>query len=304
MKPRLILMSVGALLLVAYGAYTGPVRTFMVKRQLAKSEQRVVISLTTTPYRINRIRQVLSTLRNQSIKPDKIILNVPTHLKRANLGYKIPSWLATMPGISINRCEDYGPLTKLLPTLQLETNPKTIIITVDDDTWYTPHLVRDFLSFAFAHPNAVITPTNLALKFDNNFKIIAANQTYGDESKTALVVGALGAAYRRSFFGEDFIQYANNLPKECFLADDLVTSMYLAYKSIPIEQTTSGIFNPINRKIAYQTRYFTGEPDTLTNYDGGNPARYRACLKAVHNGKYRAYQEAFINRNNDINKAR
>jgi len=41
-------------------------------------------------------------------------------------------------GITINRCDDHGPLTKLLPTLLRETDPDTVIITVDDDKIYLP----------------------------------------------------------------------------------------------------------------------------------------------------------------------
>ena len=38
--------------------------------------------------------------------------------------------------------KDYGPITKLLPTLSIETNPTTLIIILDDDHIYDPQLVR------------------------------------------------------------------------------------------------------------------------------------------------------------------
>jgi hypothetical protein len=46
-------------------------------------------------------------------------------------------------GIEVLRSEvDYGPLTKIVPTLYKETDPETIVITVDDDKIYKPQTIR------------------------------------------------------------------------------------------------------------------------------------------------------------------
>src|SRR5688572_18914575 len=75
---------------------------------------RTVVTLTTTPTRINKIRPTLESLVNQTRVPNAIYLNVPYHLKRTGEPYVIPEWLKELPEVTVVRCEDYGPATKLI----------------------------------------------------------------------------------------------------------------------------------------------------------------------------------------------
>ena len=38
-----------------------------------------------------------------------------------------------------------GPATKLIPTLEVETDPDTIIVVIDDDTVYPRHLLESIV---------------------------------------------------------------------------------------------------------------------------------------------------------------
>ena len=53
------------------------------------NNQRLVISLTTTPSRIEGINKVLESLLNQSVKPNKVYLCFPYFSIRENIGYPI-----------------------------------------------------------------------------------------------------------------------------------------------------------------------------------------------------------------------
>ncbi|KAL1530856.1 hypothetical protein AB1Y20_001750 [Prymnesium parvum] len=93
---------------------------------------RIVVSLTTTRFRLSHLLPTLLSLLHQTLPPDAVVLN---------LGYdvtQLPSWLNhSLNGqIVVRWVKDEGPITKLLPTLRAESDPNTLIITADDDMIY------------------------------------------------------------------------------------------------------------------------------------------------------------------------
>ena len=119
---------------------------------------RVVVSMTTTPGRISLLGPVLDSLAQQTLPPSCVYVNVPTWSKRFNSTYVIPQeLLARAPQVIVNRCDlDYGPLTKLVPTLMLETNPNTLIVTVDDEYFYPPQLLAELVAQHLRTPHAAL----------------------------------------------------------------------------------------------------------------------------------------------------
>eukprot|EP00966_Prymnesium_polylepis_P003767 85778-Prymnesium_polylepis.1 len=97
----------------------------------------VVLSLTTTPQRLVTLAPTLQSILSQTVTADKVYLNIPRFSRRHNREYKVPASVSALP-IEINWCEEYGPATKLIPTLQKEKEPTTVILSIDDDMLY-PH---------------------------------------------------------------------------------------------------------------------------------------------------------------------
>lgn len=113
-----------------------------------------VVTLTTIPSRLASIGPTLRSLLDQDQPPAKIVLAIPDYSERENCGYD-ETILAALPDrVSILRCQDQGPATKLLPALK--AYPNDPLIVVDDDTIYP----RDFLKTLWeAHqslPNSVL----------------------------------------------------------------------------------------------------------------------------------------------------
>ena len=104
-----------------------------------KSKKRlddVIITLTTTPKRISKIKPVINSLLDQSVSVKEIRINVP-YISCKGAYYKIPKWLKNMKSVKIYRqIKDWGPATKLIPTLLDEKNRNKKIIVVDDDVIY------------------------------------------------------------------------------------------------------------------------------------------------------------------------
>lgn len=125
-------------------------------------EQRVVISLTTTPERIQLIKPVLKSLLDQTVRVDKIILNIPKECKGEK--YNIPSEINDMCNV-YNCGRDYGPGTKFIPTILRETQANTILILLDDDYIYGKDFIKTIINHMQENPEtAICSKEAIALK--------------------------------------------------------------------------------------------------------------------------------------------
>ena len=115
----------------------------------------IYVSTSTIPQRIKNLDRSIQSLLNQSKKPDKIFINIPFKYRRFNEIIKddeIPKFDSSV--VEITRCEDYGPATKLLGSLdKLEKN--SLVILFDDDHVYENYMVEKFsYSYSKAPNNA------------------------------------------------------------------------------------------------------------------------------------------------------
>jgi hypothetical protein len=113
----------------------------------------IYISLTTIPPRLKYIQHTINSLLGQSVKADKIILHIPFHYNN----YNVPDEkeINAIKGVWINRCTDFGPATKLLAMNTFNLNDDDYIIVCDDDRFYEPNMVRDFLALHQSCPKNV-----------------------------------------------------------------------------------------------------------------------------------------------------
>jgi hypothetical protein len=126
------------------------------RRVAARSDRsHLVVSLTTIPSRLPHIADTLASLMRQSRPPALIVLNLPHHSKREDTGYAIPDWLAGLSLLRIQRCREWGPATKLIPTLDL-CEPDQPIVVVDDDRLYPPDFLADLEAAAAVRPDAAL----------------------------------------------------------------------------------------------------------------------------------------------------
>ena len=113
----------------------------------------IYVSTTTIPRRIKNLGKSIKSLLNQSKKPDKIFINIPFKYKRFNETIKddeIPKFDSSV--VEITRCEDCGPGTKLLGSLdKFEKN--SLVILFDDDHVYENYMVEKFSYFYSKAPN-------------------------------------------------------------------------------------------------------------------------------------------------------
>lgn len=205
---------------------------------------RIVVSLTTLPARIERVVETISSLLKQTVPPDAIYLNVPTESKRfKGVTYVIPSELAKLDKLTIQRTVDYGPATKLIATLDRETDPDTLIITVDDDMVYAPSMVATLLEAHLLEPNAAfgfagqmidLDACNASVPWPNicmsRVHVRSVDEWKDRHAAVDILEAFKGAIYRRGFFDLDRLK---RIPRACRRTDDIWISANLAMVGVP-----------------------------------------------------------------------
>ena len=113
----------------------------------------IYVSISTIPQRIKNLNESVKSLLNQTKKPDKIFINIPFKYQRFTEIIKddqIPKFDSNL--IEITRCEDCGPATKLLGSLnKLEKN--SLVILADDDHTYEDYMIEKFFYFYSKAPD-------------------------------------------------------------------------------------------------------------------------------------------------------
>lgn len=114
---------------------------------------KLIVSLTTIPPRVGKIKEVIFRMLEQSVRPDKIIVYLG---KEKFEGKKLPLFLRVQMnvfGVEIRYVEDIGPHTKYF--YAITEFPDQIIITVDDDIRYPNDMIEELYNSYKKHPKAV-----------------------------------------------------------------------------------------------------------------------------------------------------
>ena len=104
------------------------------------------ISMSTIPSRISKISEIIENINKQTLKPEKIFLNIPNEYKRFP-NQKISNndlQKINFGNLEVIRCEDYGPGTKIMGSIKKIRNYDCVII-IDDDHIYDVNMCEFFL---------------------------------------------------------------------------------------------------------------------------------------------------------------
>lgn len=110
-------------------------RCFNAISKLVKNRQPVIVTMTSWLGRINNVVNVLKTVLNQTVMPDKIFLNLSKEeFKDATLPAELITFIKDNPIITLNWVDgpNTKPFKKIFPILNY-LNDDDIIINIDDD---------------------------------------------------------------------------------------------------------------------------------------------------------------------------
>ena len=193
------------------------------------SSNKYILSLTTIPSRINYIESTIKSLVEQTLKPEKIILNIP---KKYNFRFNSSVYDLHIENILkkyidkiiINYIDDdYGPGTKLLGLIKSKIikfdSKDTYIVLVDDDLIYKPYMLEYFDNYNKKHNNKLRT----ASYWCNNLHEVTIGQ------------GADGFFIKLELLNK-FEDYYDIIKKYDYIHyhDDYYISYYFHLKQIPI----------------------------------------------------------------------
>jgi len=217
-----------------------------------------IISLTTTPGRISKIRPILISLLDQSYAVEEIRINVPYNSCKGEK-YIIPKWLKKLKNVKIYRTvKDWGPATKLIPTLlnKNNKNKNTKIIVVDDDViygYYTVETLDNYFEKYNGKYKTAITMYGDVIdeKYNTENALTTRIMNYvTGHTFTDLLRGHSAYMVRPDMFRKKLYNY-DKIPKECFYVDDNYFSAHLkknnvkilmvgmSYKAVPLPEMTS-----------------------------------------------------------------
>jgi hypothetical protein len=116
-------------------------------------KERVVISFTTTPDKVKKLKPMINSILDQTVKVDTIALVIPYKYKGKN--YDIPKYIKDVANI-FPAGKDYGDGTKLIPMLFREMECNTTIIALDDNIVYGQDFIYTMIEESKKNPNSVL----------------------------------------------------------------------------------------------------------------------------------------------------
>lgn len=258
------------------------------------------VSFTTIPSRINNITELLNTLEKQTLQPTKYIINYPEKLLRLNTVSNTNKFIEIIEQhslykegkIYLNKCADYGPITKLYPLINLDfISNEDMIIIIDDDNDYNKYLFSQLVE-QFKTYNCKECITISGLLYPTNLSDIFRLSAPG--TNTQLIEAAFGFIISKSFLGNNlhkwvidpsitFQQLMLSKFYNSFMSDDYVFSKYLDSQNIKKRVITTNKY--VNKNNAYnQNKKLTSTDSISIPGNGCLPRYYKAKFELIRKG--------------------
>ena len=121
---------------------------------VTENPEKIVVSLTSFPQRINIVVKTIKTLLTQTKKPDVVLLWLAPE-QFPNGEADLPQELLDLKqyGLTIDWYKDIRSYKKIIPTIK--KYPDSVIITTDDDIYYAPNTVETLYNSYLEHKNEV-----------------------------------------------------------------------------------------------------------------------------------------------------
>ena len=114
------------------------------------STNRVVISFSTTPEKINKIKPMINSILDQTVKVDAIYM-----VLLADKNYNTPRYITNVATVVLAG-KDSGGGTKIIPILLKEKECDTIIIALNDNVVYGQDFIFTMIEESNKNPGTVL----------------------------------------------------------------------------------------------------------------------------------------------------
>lgn len=194
---------------------------------------KTIISFTTLPNRISKIKPTINSLLNQTKQVDKIYLWLPNEIIRLNQKFKeIPDFLR-IPEIEIVKVKDIGSITKIWYAIQEFNN--TNVITIDDDVIYPKKFVESLINNQKSHSEVVLACRGRLLHKPYtiyNKSTLIQYKGLDLPKNVHVVTGTWGALYNTDMFDNTFFSKEGETRA---YTDDIYISANMWRNNIPMK---------------------------------------------------------------------
>ncbi len=200
-----------------------------------KSEQNIIVTFTTVPSRIAQIKPTIISLLQQTHRPSIIELNLAIEPQKNDGDWSIPLWLESLTSVSINWLDyDYGPASKLIPTLERHQNEDCLIIVVDDDMIYPKDLIENFYKADQQSRGGKVfcASGHLITKNHHFFESPSGRRIKLGRRRVAIIEGCGGYSVRPKHFNIEILKSLNDAPNNAMRMDDIWFSGHLSRRGI------------------------------------------------------------------------
>ena len=181
----------------------------------------------------------MKSLLTQTVRPSAIRLNVPHTSRREGTAYHVPDRLQRLQSVTIVRCDDYGPATKLIPALLDDPHADAPLLVVDDDRVYHPYFVEQMAALSDRHPAAAIAasgwnappdlidrPSTLMATLRGQAPAPIKCTRVADAVRVDVMQGLGGYLVRPRFFDASALADYSKAPDAAFYVDDVWISAH------------------------------------------------------------------------------
>ena len=146
-------------------------RKKICKKNLREVDEKIIVSFTTFPPRIDTVWQTAYTLLKQTVRVDHVILWLAD--SQFDSIESLPKSLTRLMeyGLEIKFCEDLRPHKKYY--YSMKEYPDAIVITVDDDVYYPSFLVEQLYQKHLEYPEAICCNWAHRIKLDSEGNILS-----------------------------------------------------------------------------------------------------------------------------------
>ena len=199
---------------------------------------RIVTTMTVIPTREVALVKAIMSIQRGNIKPEAMYVNIPNEYVRFE--EKIEPWLNPVLdaiGVTIIELEhDRCCLNKILPILSFETDPETLVVTIDDDIIYSPLFIAGLLE-AHNKFGGVVGYSGLLYpeKAESyGLKALEYNVRIGHGASTEILQQGFGTMTKiSSFYGfPDVPPLQKGMDASLYLSDDYVISRFYDFKKL------------------------------------------------------------------------
>lgn len=203
--------------------------------------------MSTIPSRIKNINNILENINSQTLKPNKIFLNIPYEYRRFQNQKVTENDIKDInkENIEIIRCNDYGPGTKIMGSIN-KVRDYDCVILLDDDHIYNKNVCKIFLD-SFNEEQI-----NYSFYLNKIFEIKMGQCADGFLMNTKLLDDI-----------ENFYEKYVKKNKNMFLDDDLWLALYLQKEKKSIIKNLINVFREQVKKDIVYTQNINSKIDGL-----------------------------------------